>query len=131
MEMFHITTQSNCEPLIEMAQKLDLSPEELEQYREKLAKMQDLSESLTNKPAPSNTTNSLSGYFLFSITFRFLVVKPLMFLTHRLFFLLLFYFKPNIDVLVSLIKSLVTFYLIKSIRFNIEIPKLTLIKLLN
>ncbi len=69
MEMFHLTTQGvNCEPLIEMAQKLDMSAEELEQYREKLAKMQDLSESLTSKPRSAHINdlaNSLSGRFYF------------------------------------------------------------------
>ena len=49
IEIFHIT-QGNIDSLLEMAQKLNLTKEELDQYKEKLSRIQDISESLpTNR----------------------------------------------------------------------------------
>lgn len=45
IEIYHIT-HNNTESLLEMAQRLNLTKEELELYKEKLAKIEELNESL-------------------------------------------------------------------------------------
>lgn len=49
VELYHLTHHNRSESLTEMARKLNLTPEELEQYKEKLNKMQD-DVSSVNKP---------------------------------------------------------------------------------
>jgi Mg2+ and Co2+ transporter CorA len=68
IEVYHIT-QGNADLLMEMAQKLNLTKDELEQYKEKLNKIQDISNSLpTNK---RNTLNSNSSATIKSIFILF------------------------------------------------------------
>lgn len=63
VEIYHIT-HGNVDLLLEMGQKLNLTKDELEQYKEKLAKIQSISDSLpTNQRrsqsfTPSNNNNS-------------------------------------------------------------------------
>ena len=53
VEIYHIT-HGSVDQLLEMGQKLDLTKDELEQYKEKLAKIQSISDSLpTNRNANS------------------------------------------------------------------------------
>ncbi len=62
IEIYHIT-QGNLDSLLEMAHKLDLTQDELEQYKEKLFKIQTLKESLlpsrSSQQQPQSQNNSI------------------------------------------------------------------------
>jgi hypothetical protein len=56
--MYHITVEGACEPLLDMAQKLDMTPDEIESYRLKLADMHELSETLAKQQTAQQTAYS-------------------------------------------------------------------------
>lgn len=67
IELYHIT-HNNTESLLEMAQKLNLTKDELEQYKEKLNKIQELNDSYASnnrrdraKPADESCNNDSSS----------------------------------------------------------------------
>lgn len=64
IEIYHIT-HNNTESLLEMAQRLNLTKDELDSYKEKLAKIEDLNSSLfipTNNQQPVVVNNSHNNY---------------------------------------------------------------------
>jgi Mg2+ and Co2+ transporter CorA len=63
IEVYHIT-HGNADLLMEMAQKLNLTKDELEQYKEKLNKIQDISNSLPTNKRNIIQSNSTKGIFL-------------------------------------------------------------------
>ena len=68
IELYHIK-HDNPELLIDMAQKIGMSNDELENYKNQLAKANDLNDSLNNQFRKSNNisdlTNALTGLILF------------------------------------------------------------------
>ncbi len=64
IEIFHIAHGNN-DLLLEMAHKLDLNKDELEQYKEKMARFQDLNDSLPG-------ANRFSAIFNKSFLLKFL-----------------------------------------------------------
>jgi len=72
IEIYHIT-HGNLDSLLEMAHKLNLTREEMEQYKEKLTKIQQISDSLHNGQNKNNqiyNSSSKSIYFLIFVYFR-------------------------------------------------------------
>ena len=67
IEIYHIT-HNNTESLLEMAQRLNLTKDELELYKEKLAKIEDLNESLLANSASNNTPRRSSNLDLVAAT---------------------------------------------------------------
>lgn len=66
IEIFHIAHGNN-DLLLELAHKLDLTKDELEQYKEKMARVQDLNESLPSSVRLSAILNKGELRSLFSI----------------------------------------------------------------
>lgn len=81
VEIYHIT-HGNVDLLLEMGQKLNLTKDELEQYKEKLAKIQSISDSLPTNRRTSNfatqnsdaNMNTGTDEFQTSYEYRFLLV---------------------------------------------------------
>lgn len=57
IEIYHIT-HNNTESLLEMAQRLNLTKDELEVYKEKLAKIEDLNQSMMINPNSAQLNNN-------------------------------------------------------------------------
>lgn len=72
IEIYHIT-HNNTESLLEMAQRLNLTKDELELYKEKLAKIEDLNESLLANSASNNTPRRSSNLDLVATTSNHLI----------------------------------------------------------
>lgn len=72
IEIYHIT-HNNTESLLEMAQRLNLTKDELELYKEKLAKIEDLNESLLANTASNNTPRRSSNLDLVATTSNHLI----------------------------------------------------------